>query len=354
MRKELLLAIIFVFPLLGIAQEPKTIRDSVKLYVGDRYAELVLPNEKDEIIKLSDYCGRGHYTLLIFEKPFLCSVVHKDIPVLKELYKTYYPKGVEFIGINATWASSAIRDLISKYEIPWPQMGDFKWAPNGKERFCSDTYGIRFFPTYYLVNPEGIIVSLQVGSIRSRHTVHYKLRDIFNIKDDGIVDPESIKKSSPKQTGRWGRKNLVNGQMVHVIDITYHNGSCVFKPDYEYFTSAKSMSGCKSSKVIFERSTSDKFTIAVSSEFDMHEEMRQKNYIYLVGDRGRNADRGYPHTGEYKYDYQKVYTTYVITIKNDIPFLKIGEIQSKYYYNGTCTYSETFEDLDKAEPLNPY
>lgn len=350
MRKKLLLAIIFVLPILGFAQESKTVLECLKLHIGDRYAELVLPNENEENIKLSDYCGKGNYTLLIFEEPAFCSIVHKDIPILKDLYNTYHPKGVEFVGINAAWAPSVLKKFINKFKIPWPQMGDFNYVPYREKLFCPDTYGVKAYPIYYLVNPEGIIVSLQVGSISSVPTVHYKLIQIFNIMDDGGVVPNS----RAEEIQCWGYRDPVSDHTTTVVDINYHNGNRSFTTYDSFFTSDKNLPDCKSSEIVNERTINGKLILTVRSEFDLRKKLQNKNHNYYIRTRGRYANSGFPKTGDFKYHYWRLYTTYSITVKDNLPIVRIEEKKISYYYDGICTYAETRSNIDKEYPLFPY
>jgi thiol-disulfide isomerase/thioredoxin len=94
-----------------------------------------------------------------------CGPCVHEIPELKRLYAEYYDQGVEFIGVShdlpeADGGLAALREFVSKEEIPWPQY----YLARDNERIAmtgsaandfSESWGIRGIPTVFLIDAEG-------------------------------------------------------------------------------------------------------------------------------------------------------------------------------------------------------
>lgn len=133
--------------------------------IGEKFRELILPDVDDKMVKLSDYCGKGHYTLLVFGiHP--CMMYYHDLIVLKKkLYKLYHSYDFDIVAVNSetskeSW-QSFIRDARGTLKYPWPFMADYQ--SNGT--ILRNTYGIRLYPCYFLLDPQGVIIETGIGPL---------------------------------------------------------------------------------------------------------------------------------------------------------------------------------------------
>ena len=101
--------------------------------------------------RLSDYVGRGKYTLVDFWASW-CGPCIRETKVLKEIYEEYGPKGLDVLGV-AVWDEPAnTLKAIEQHQLPWPQIINAQTIP-------TDLYGIAGIPCIILFDPAGNIVS---------------------------------------------------------------------------------------------------------------------------------------------------------------------------------------------------
>ena len=80
------------------AQNSSGYENVKSIEIGDMFREIVVPDSNDVKVKLSDYCGKGYYTLLEFGVTW-CGPCKKDVPILKGVYDKYHPYGLNLISV---------------------------------------------------------------------------------------------------------------------------------------------------------------------------------------------------------------------------------------------------------------
>ena len=118
--------------------------------VGKQYKDFTITYDgKTE--KLSDYVGKGHYTLVDFWASW-CGPCIRQTKVIKELYNKYKGKGLEVVGV-AVWDEPAnTLKAIKSHGLEWPCIMNAQTIP-------TDLYGISGIPCIILIDPDGKIVS---------------------------------------------------------------------------------------------------------------------------------------------------------------------------------------------------
>ena len=95
---------------------------------------------------------KGKYVLLDFYATW-CLPCIDEIPKLKELYSKTDREKLEIIGILGQSSSDALKRLINNYSIDWPQI------MSNDDNLLIEKYGISYYPTTFLLDPEGVIIA---------------------------------------------------------------------------------------------------------------------------------------------------------------------------------------------------
>lgn len=98
---------------------------------------------------------KGKWVILDFWGSW-CPWCIKGFPALKEAYKAYDGK-VEVLGIDCGDTPEVWKASVAKFELPWLQV----YNPKGSE--LTKSYGIKGFPTKFIIDPEGRIANVTVG-----------------------------------------------------------------------------------------------------------------------------------------------------------------------------------------------
>lgn len=101
--------------------------------------------------KLSDYVGKGHYTLVDFWASW-CGPCRREMSTLKEIYNEYKDKGLEVLGVAVWDEPDATEAAIKQLGLPWPCIIN-------SQNIATDIYGIPAIPCVILFGPDGKILS---------------------------------------------------------------------------------------------------------------------------------------------------------------------------------------------------
>lgn len=118
---------------------------------GKPFVDFTIETEEGGKVSLSDYVGKGKYTLVDFWASW-CGPCRAETPVIAELYNQYKDKGLEVLGV-AVWDKPAdTKKAIEELKITWPQILNGQEIPTKK-------YGINGIPHIILFGPDGTIVA---------------------------------------------------------------------------------------------------------------------------------------------------------------------------------------------------
>lgn len=98
-------------------------------------------------VSLADY--KGKYVLLDFWASW-CEPCVAELPAIKKVYHTYGRDKLEVIGVSGDKDSTAFLKTVDKYGVSWTKLYN-------KEALV-DRYGVRAWPTLFLIDPSGRIV----------------------------------------------------------------------------------------------------------------------------------------------------------------------------------------------------
>lgn len=130
----------------------------------------------DSTYRLSDYVGKGRYTLVDFWASW-CNPCIRETVVIKELYGKYHDAGLDVVGVAVWDEPENTLKAIEQHELPWSHIINAQKIP-------SDLYGFQGIPCIMLVDPNGVIVARDVFDDDLRRAV------------DAVFSPE--KTSAPE------------------------------------------------------------------------------------------------------------------------------------------------------------
>lgn len=142
------------YPILNTSKRIERYRDDIRkreeTSPGHMYKDFEV-TYNGETKRLSDYVGKGKYTLVDFWASW-CGPCIRATKTLKELYGKYADKGLDFLGVAVWDEPDNTLDAIESHELPWPQIINAQTIP-------TDIYGIPGIPCIILFDPDGKIVS---------------------------------------------------------------------------------------------------------------------------------------------------------------------------------------------------
>ncbi|GGK10948.1 thiol:disulfide interchange protein [Yeosuana aromativorans] len=122
--------------------------------VGEKAPNFYTKTSNGKEISLTQF--KGKYVLLDFWAGW-CIPCLKKHSELKELYKTYHPKGLEIIGVSFDKDKKSWQDNIKKEEVNWYNV--FVGLDNiKKDDAISKKYNIQPIPAYILIDKDGTII----------------------------------------------------------------------------------------------------------------------------------------------------------------------------------------------------
>lgn len=143
-------------PLLELKRVKKAKADAVAVEntaVGKKFVDFTLRNTQGKEEKLSDFVGKGNFTLVYFWASW-CGPCRMEIKgALTQFYEKYNGKGLQVIGV-AVWDKPADTEAaVKQMNIPWHVMAD-----NHYTSVPTDIYGIAGIPHIMLIDPSGTII----------------------------------------------------------------------------------------------------------------------------------------------------------------------------------------------------
>lgn len=158
---------------LGVAQKKTVGFNTGYLYQDFKAIDIV---DKSQI-NSAEILKSKKYILLDFWGTW-CGPCIKGIPALRAIYEQYN-RDIEIISIageqNADTAN--VLSAIGRYNMPWKHLMFYKNVAFNRD-FLLDQYRINAYPTYILINSQGLIVQRKTGMYGTESIKDYLVRDL--------------------------------------------------------------------------------------------------------------------------------------------------------------------------------
>jgi thiol-disulfide isomerase/thioredoxin len=130
----------------GAADEDKTKKND--LSVGSKMPELISQNTEGKTVKLSDLKGK---VVVVDVWATWCGPCRAMIPHSRELVKKLKDRPFALVSISFDAKKETLTDFMKKNEMPWTHW----W--NGRTGMVGSTLKIKYFPTIYVIDHNGVI-----------------------------------------------------------------------------------------------------------------------------------------------------------------------------------------------------
>ena len=137
-----------------------------KLQLGKEAPDFTLTSKEGEEVALSSL--RGSYVLIDFWASW-CQPCRKANPGVVEKYNQFNDKGFTVLSVSVDNDREAWLKAIDEDGLVWTQVLDEKGI-------SSTLYGVRYIPTTYLIDPNGVILAVNLEG----EQLQTKLEEIFN------------------------------------------------------------------------------------------------------------------------------------------------------------------------------
>lgn len=141
-------------PATAAAAAPEPVESLAPVVLHEQARNIAFFDSEGKQHRLAEY--KGKFVLLTFFAHW-CGVCQKELPVLQQFAKETADKGAVVVPVEADGSS---RDLVaafsSKYGIDIPLFND-------PSRNAPNTYGVKNFPTVYIISPDFVAQENIVG-----------------------------------------------------------------------------------------------------------------------------------------------------------------------------------------------
>ena len=122
-----------------------------------------------QVMFLSDLKGK---VVLINFWQVRCPPCVYEIPHLQQIYDEWTDKGVVLLAINVGESSSTVKRFLQSHDLSLPVILD-------KNGTVSILYGIRYFPTTFLIGKDGTTQAMKAGPFQSREEIEAGIKTVI-------------------------------------------------------------------------------------------------------------------------------------------------------------------------------
>ena len=230
---------------------------------GAQFADVELVDPQGAKHRLSEYLGKGNYTLLEFWASW-CGPCRGSIPHLKQVYGLYHPQGFDIVSVSMDDKLDNWKKALAEENMAWTQLA------------CSDgfgnvakTYNFNGIPYCVLIGPDGEVVETNCRDARlDRQLVKQYGNKLETLHIDAqISDPvdsvDVLYVDYGSTTMGRQRYALENGKLDITIPVDKPKQYSIRRKG-EYMTSGISFPAVAGEEIVVRGSTDD-YTISGSN-----------------------------------------------------------------------------------------
>jgi len=153
----------------------ETSAGTIAVHKGFQAPDFTLETPTSEAVSLSNYKGQP---VLVFFWASWCSVCKRTMPGLQSVYQDFEPMGFEILAVNTTnqdtlvSATDYFRSQGYSYKMLLDRSGD-----------TSQIYQLHAVPLSVLINPDGSVFDVIIGSGMSEGYLRAYLNDVLGERD---------------------------------------------------------------------------------------------------------------------------------------------------------------------------
>jgi peroxiredoxin len=137
--------------------------------VGKPAPDFTLPDLDGQTFSLGGF--QGEPVMVNFWATWCGPCVH-EMPFIQEVYEMWSEKGLVLLAVNIGESQPQVRSFMQENRLSFPVLLD----GTGE---VAERYGVRGIPTTVLVDSEGVIRNIKVGSYPSRAAIEADLKKII-------------------------------------------------------------------------------------------------------------------------------------------------------------------------------
>lgn len=157
MRRKSALGILFSFLLLSLSAcgGDTSVSKEPTAAIGSPAPQFSLTSVDGKALTLDNFKGKPLVMTFMAE---WCPCSNESAPVFKEAYKTYSPKGVEFLVLGFQDSEAKFRKFVEREKFPYPSAFD-------KGDKVGTSYGVNAPPTTFFITADGKIQRAFYGKL---------------------------------------------------------------------------------------------------------------------------------------------------------------------------------------------
>ncbi len=150
--------------------------------VGQPAPPFKLTTIDGKTVTLDSYRGK---TLVLNFWATWCPPCRLETPDMLTAYARLHAQGVEFLGVDDTEQAPIVRAFVADKNMPYPQAID-------TDKSFSDAYDIRYFPTTFVIDPQGIVRARHVDQVTPALLASF-VNDAKAGRNVVLVSPQQVK-----------------------------------------------------------------------------------------------------------------------------------------------------------------
>jgi peroxiredoxin len=122
---------------------------------GNMAPNLTLSDLEGRTVSLADFAGRP---VLVNFWAVWCGFCQVELPEMQAVYETYKDSGFAILAVDVQEEKHLVQDYANELGLMFPVLLDTKGE-------VTRSYRVRGLPTSYFIDPNGVILDVQVGPV---------------------------------------------------------------------------------------------------------------------------------------------------------------------------------------------